>query len=86
MSVSLLGRLRWAGPPPEVKPGDSYRRPRGGRFTETATVLDLRTDPFGIPHVRFALAFDRPSVGRYEGGMRILALSSFIDVYCERIP
>ncbi len=48
-------------------------------------MLDLRFDSLGIPHVRFAVAFDRPSAGRYEGGLRILALRSFIDVYRERV-
>ncbi len=86
MSSSLLRRFGWNEPPQEVvKPGSSYRRSRGDHFTETATVLDLRSDSLGIPHVRFAVAFDRPSAGRYEGGLRILALRSFIDVYRERV-
>ena len=90
MSGSLLSRLSnrvlgRAGIPPVVEPGVSYRRLTHTRLTETATVLDLRPDSFGIPHVRFAVAFERPEIGRYEGGLRILALRSFIDAYSERV-
>ncbi|HUN49136.1 MAG TPA: hypothetical protein VMU85_21560 [Stellaceae bacterium] len=85
MSKSLLRRLGWQEASEEVKPGDSYRRSRGDKLTETVTVVDLRSDPAGIPHVRFKVAFERPDVGRFEGGCRILALRSFIDAYRERI-
>ncbi|HEX7970135.1 MAG TPA: hypothetical protein VF502_18060 [Stellaceae bacterium] len=54
-------------------------------MTETATVLELRPDPFGIPHVRFTLAFEQPSLGCVSETLRVLALTSFIDAYRERI-
>ena len=49
------------------------------------TVLDLPTDPFGIPHVRFAIAFERPDSGRVEAGPRMLALSTFVDSYRDKV-
>ena len=70
---------------PELKPGDSYRRPRHDRVAETATVLTLSAAPGGIPHVRFNVAFDHVDAGRLEGGMRILALQAFCEAYCERV-
>lgn len=81
----LLPRLRGQRVPAEVKPGDSYRREHGHRVVETATVVALRSDPVGIPHVRFTLEFARPDAGRVEGGSRILALRSFVNAYRERV-
>jgi hypothetical protein len=53
--------------------------------TETATVLELRPDPFGIPHVHFRLAFEQPSHGSVYEGLRVLALRTFVDCYPERM-
>jgi len=69
----------------KVQPGDLFRRSRGFRQTETATVLDLKQDLFGIPHVRFSLAFEAQEIGRFEMGSRTLALRSFIQTYPERV-
>jgi hypothetical protein len=85
MPLSLFRRPSARGPLPEVRPGDSYRRPRADRVAETATVLALCADLVGIPHVRFNVAFDHVDAGRLEGGMRILALRSFVEVYRERV-
>ena len=68
-----------------MKPGDSYRREHRYKFVETATVVGLRSDPVGIPHVRFVVEFARPDAGRVEGGSRILALRSFVSNYRERV-
>jgi hypothetical protein len=81
----LLPRLRSQRAPTEVKPGNSYRREHRHRVVETATVVALRSDPVGIPHVRFNLEFARPDAGRIEGGSRILALRSFVSAYRERV-
>ena len=85
MSRAFFRRRSQPEPSPEVKPGDSYCRHHGDRVTETATVLNLCSDLLGIPHVRFNVAFDRTDAGRFEGGLRILALESFVDVYRERV-
>jgi len=69
----------------QVQPGDLFRRSCGGHHTETATVLDLKQDLFGIPHVRFTLAFEGRETGRFEMGSRTLALRSFIEAYRERV-
>jgi hypothetical protein len=65
----------------EVKPGDCYRRTHGKGVTETATVLDLRTDPLGIQHVRFFVRFERARE-HIDSGHRILALGAFRNAYC----
>ncbi|MBV9522709.1 MAG: hypothetical protein JO010_07950 [Alphaproteobacteria bacterium] len=66
---------------PEIKPGDSYRRAHGKGVTETATVVDLRTDPLGIPHVRFQVRFEREASEHIETATRILAVGAFRNVY-----
>jgi len=85
MSLSFFRRPVAPEQLPELKPGDSYRRPRRDHVAETATVLTLCADLVGIPHVRFNVAFDHVDSGRLEGGMRILALRAFQEVYCERV-
>ncbi len=65
----------------EVKPGTRFSRQRRDKVTELATVIDVRDDLFGIPHVRFTLAFEQPSKGRGEESTRVLALQSFLDTY-----
>ena len=85
MSLSFFRRPIASDQFPELKPGDSYRRPRRDRVAETATVLTLCADPVGIPHVRFNVAFDHVESGRLEGGMRILAVQAFCEAYCERV-
>jgi hypothetical protein len=85
MQLSFFRRPHTEAELPELKPGDSYRRPRRDRVAETATVLTLCADPVGIPHVRFNVAFDHIESGRLEGGMRILALRAFCEAYSERV-
>lgn len=68
-----------------VEPGNRFCRRRRDHVTETATVLALRPDPFGIPHVHFSLHFEQPSQGCVDEGLRVLALRSFVDAYPERV-
>jgi hypothetical protein len=68
----------------DVQPGHSYRRENCG-LTEKATVVDLKNDPLGIPHVRFQLVLERKFCDRVEKGFKILALQSFIEAYPERV-
>ncbi len=65
----------------EIKPGDCYRRAHGKGVTETATVVDLRNDHLGIPHVRFTVRFEREASEHIESAMRILALPAFRNTY-----
>jgi hypothetical protein len=81
-----MARLRGrAEAPADIQPGNRYCRRRRDNVTETATVLELRPDPFGIPHVRFTLAFEQPSLGCVNECLRVLALTSFVEHYQERI-
>jgi hypothetical protein len=68
-----------------VEPGNRFCRRRRDHVTETATVLELRPDPFGIPHVHFRLAFEQPAHGSVYEGLRVLALRTFVDAYPERM-
>jgi hypothetical protein len=82
----LTNRLRGSTEAPaDIQPGNRFCRRRRDNVTETATVLELRPDPFGIPHVRFTLAFEQPSLGCVNECLRVLALTSFIENYQERI-
>jgi hypothetical protein len=69
----------------DVKPGGRYFRRRRDNVTEFATVMELKPDAIGIPHVRFALVFEKPSIGRVEAGLRMLALNAFVAAYCHRV-
>ena len=77
----------WARPEPQanVQPGNRFCRRRRDHVTETATVLSLRPDPFGIPHVHFSLVFEQPAQGSVSEGLRVLALRTFVDIYPERL-
>ena len=93
MSLNFLNNGRefaariWRRPevPMDIQPGNRYCRKRRDNVTETATVLELRPDPFGIPHVRFTLAFEQPSLGCVSETLRVLSLSSFVENYSERV-
>ncbi|HZS81686.1 MAG TPA: hypothetical protein VFA50_02365 [Stellaceae bacterium] len=79
--MSLIDAFTRHRQQPEIKPGDSYRRSHGKGVMETATVVDLRTDHLGIPHVRFQVRFERDASEHIETAMRILALGAFRNVY-----
>ena len=85
MAFLSLRRLVRRGVSDELKPGDSYRRRQGNHIAETATVLAIRPDLVGIPHVLFKLAFECSDSNCFEDGSRILALNSFLNVYRERV-
>jgi len=67
----------------DIRPGNRYRRRLGNCLAATATVLDLRSDLVGIPHVQFAIAVDGSIARLSEGDTRVLALQSFLDTYRE---
>ena len=85
MARSLLRAFAGRGAAEEIRPGDKYRRQQGAHVVEFATVQDLKQDLLGIPHVLFKLVFECSDTTRFEEGSRILALSSFLDQYRERI-
>jgi hypothetical protein len=51
---------------------------------ETAEVLSVSPDTYGIPHVRFNVSFQRPTRSITHEGQRVLALKSFAERYTER--
>ena len=77
--------LRSRANPDVVKPGESFRSREDTHFAETATVLGLREDWLGIPHVLFKIAIECSDSNCFEEGSRILALESFLDAYPDRI-
>src|SRR6266446_1982095 len=85
MSAFLFGRSSRGVQPNELKPGSRYRRQLGSSLAATATVLDLRSDLAGIPHVHFSLTIDGSVARLSEGDTRVLALQSFLDTYRERV-
>ena len=68
-----------------IKSGSAFRRIRGDRTVETAQVLAVYTDSYGIPHVRFDVSFEKPHRLRFKDGPRNLALKSFCEHYRERV-
>lgn len=77
--------LGWRSDSDEIKPGESYRRQGEMRVAEIATVLGLRHDLQGIPHVLFTIAFECSDSNWFEEGARTLALDSFLVAYPERV-
>jgi len=83
MPASWFGLIFRRMPVNDVKPGSRYRRRLGPRLAATATVLELRPDLVGIPHVEFAVTVDGSAARLSEGDTRVLALQSFLDTYRE---
>jgi hypothetical protein len=67
-----------------VRPGASYRRTTAENVEETVEITAMAVDSFGIPHVRFKVAFRRPDGRQFDGGVRMLALKAFGTQYRER--
>jgi len=66
-----------------IKAGSSFRRTQPD-MVETAEVVSVSADSFGIPHVRFHVSFKRPARDAMKEGPRVLALKTFIERYTER--
>jgi hypothetical protein len=77
--------LRSRANPDEVRPGETFRRRQETQLVETATVLGLREDLLGIPHVRFKIAIECSDANCFEEASRILAVEAFLDTYPERL-
>ena len=85
MSAFWFGRSSRRIQATDVRPGNRYRRPLGSHLAATATVLDLRSDLVGIPHVQFAVTVNGSTARLSEGDIRVLAIQSFLDTYRERL-
>jgi len=70
-----------------VKCGSVFRRTHTDKSVETARVIGMRTDSYGIPHVRYEVSVARRQVPTfYFEEPRTLALETFTDTYRERLP
>lgn len=69
----------------DVQPGSTFQRIHADALIETAKVLSIAEDPYGIPHVKFLVSFRRPNRSTFDEGNRMLALKSFADLYKERV-
>ncbi len=70
-----------------VKCGSLFHRMHADKSVETARVIGVRTDSFGIPHVRYEVSVARRHIRTsYFEGPRTLALATFTDTYSERLP
>jgi hypothetical protein len=67
-----------------IRAGASFRRVHSDRTVETAQVLGLYVDLYGIPHITFDLSIERPGRGGYKAGSRTMALKVFCENYGER--
>ena len=67
-----------------IKAGSAFRKTHPDRMVETAEVLSVATDSFGIPHVRFQVRFKRPARDVTIEGPRMLSLKTFAERYTER--
>jgi len=68
-----------------VKAGAIFRRKHAYSTVETAEVLDVFTDLYSIPHVRFEFKLSRPGREPYDSGLRTMALKTFCQNYGERL-
>jgi hypothetical protein len=68
-----------------VRPGTTFCNVHPDKMVETATVLSVSTDSFGIPHVRFRVSFRRPDQNMFDGGDRLLAIQTFAERYTDRV-
>ena len=69
-----------------IQAGSTYRRYLADSTVETAEVLTIKDDPFGIPHVRYDVMIGRASDSRLaHDGTRILSLETFAEQFVEKI-
>ncbi len=70
----------------KIEPGAIFRRQAEEKnLVETASVLKVKADAFGIPHVHYNIVYKRPHE-TIADGPRVLAMESFRKRYRERIP
>ena len=70
------------GEAPDVQVGGIFRCPHTGPVLETAKVLAVRSDSYGIPHVTYQVRIRRANHD-VRDGPRMLALKSFVKRYTE---
>ena len=69
-----------------VKCRSLFHRTHADKSVETARVIGMRNDSYGIPHVRYEVSVARRQVPTfYFEGPRTLALETYMDTYRERL-
>lgn len=66
-----------------ITAGSTFRRTEPN-VVETAEVLSVTRDSYGIPHVRYTVRFQHATRAPTTEGQRVLALKSFAERYTER--
>ena len=70
-----------------VKSGTLFYRPKANNSVETARVLGMQSDAFGITHIRYEVSIMRRHLASsYFEGPRTLALKAFTEKYWNRTP
>lgn len=69
-----------------VEPGSTFQMIHDDNMVETAEVLAVRDDIYGIPHVQYHVRFRRPHRTVFDGGARMLALAAFAERYHRVAP
>lgn len=71
----------------DLEPGAVFRKVRPDNLVEKATVLSVKNDTLGIPHVRFDISLESPSHLRLtESQQRLLCVQAFTEHFPERVP
>ncbi len=68
----------------DIEVGHIFRCPHNGPVVETARVIGVRSDSYGIPHVTYEVRIRRANHD-VQDGPRMLALKSFAQRYPERV-
>ena len=68
-----------------VRPGAMFRRALPDHMVETAEVLAVYTDPYGILHFRFNVTFEMPHRPPICEGPLVLSVKAFFDRFRERV-
>ncbi|MCE2510063.1 MAG: hypothetical protein J4G10_03665 [Alphaproteobacteria bacterium] len=84
MSVKLKEVNGTNGNSPDIQAGSVFRCPHSGPVLETAEVVSVRSDSYGIPHVTYHVRIRRANHD-VQDGPRMLALKSFAERYTERV-
>ena len=81
-----LFSMRRVDPAEQVQPGVTFRVVHPNHLIETAEVLSIGADRYGIPHVHYQVRYQRSNRSVFEESQRMLALISIADRYRERMP
>ncbi len=68
-----------------IRPGDVFRRMRASEISETAEIVEVYTDPVGIPHISYDVTFKHASHPVTHEGLRVLTAATFFDHYGQRL-